>query len=96
MYGNIILILNGGCRSAYCDARLPPENLLEFLPRLIPVKLFQPLLFSLGIIFSGKCFINFFYLCIPPPEGSLGEERLILSLFDLGTCVDSVVKYGVC
>lgn len=25
--------------SAYCDARLPPENLLEFLPRLIPILL---------------------------------------------------------
>lgn len=24
-------------RSAYCDAQLPPENLREFLPRLIPV-----------------------------------------------------------
>lgn len=25
--------------SAYCDARLPPENLLEFVPRLIPILL---------------------------------------------------------
>lgn len=24
-------------RSAYCDAQLPPENLREYLPRLIPV-----------------------------------------------------------
>lgn len=28
---------NYACRSAYCDAQLPPENLREFLPRLIPV-----------------------------------------------------------
>ncbi|KAK4261606.1 hypothetical protein QN277_004577 [Acacia crassicarpa] len=28
-----------GFRSAYCDAQLPPENLREFLPRLIPVLL---------------------------------------------------------
>ena len=30
-----MLIITG--RSAYCDAQLPPENLREFLPRLIPV-----------------------------------------------------------
>ncbi|KAJ0097065.1 hypothetical protein Patl1_28098 [Pistacia atlantica] len=27
------------CKSAYCDAQLPPENLKEFLPRLLPVLL---------------------------------------------------------
>ncbi|KAK3195756.1 hypothetical protein Dsin_027066 [Dipteronia sinensis] len=25
--------------SAYCDVQLPPENLKEFLPRLVPAKL---------------------------------------------------------
>ncbi|MCD7466207.1 Transportin-1 [Datura stramonium] len=34
-----LLVLTLFNRSAYCDAQLPPENLREFLPRLIPVLL---------------------------------------------------------
>lgn len=42
---NLFLFDNCYCRSAYCDAQLPPENLREYLPRLIPVNLIIDILF---------------------------------------------------
>lgn len=51
-------------RSAYCDAQLPPENLREFLPRLIPVELivwrifFSFLWSSFYYGVFGMCFFN--------------------------------------
>lgn len=59
-----IVFDNCYCRSAYCDAQLPPENLREFLPRLIPVNLITRIFFYNYFTMWGSDFeIYLSHLC---------------------------------